>query len=91
MIREGGKKGVDGIGNDQGDQVAFLDFQAAGIGIHFIVKLPDGVFHLLAVGFSDIAAVNDLGNRTDGNTGLSGHILDGWSILFCHVNLRSGA
>ena len=71
--------------------MAFLDFQAAGIGIHFIVKLPDGVFHLLAVGFSDIAAVNDLGNRTDGNTGLSGHILDGWSILFCHVNLRSGA
>ena len=48
--------------------------------------LPDGVLHLLTVGFSDIAAVNDLGNRTDGNAGLS---VAGWlAVLLSFVLAR---
>ena len=55
--------------------------------IRVIVKLANGVFdNVCGLGFNAVAAVQDAGNRRDGNTGKFGDIFDGsdGSFLLCN-------
>ena len=73
-------------GQDDGDGIGAVAFQAARIGVQVVVQFLDGLLHLFAVFLAHRDAVDDLGHGAEGHACLLGHILHSrGGVLFCHA------
>ena len=73
-------------GQDDGDGIGAVAFQAARIGVQVVVQFLDGLFYLFAVLLTHWDAVDDLGYSAQRDSCLLGHILHSrGGVLFCHA------
>ena len=73
-------------GQDDGDGIGAVAFQAARIGVQVVVQFLDGLLHLFAVFLAHRDAVDDLGYSAQRDSCLLGHILHSrGGVLFCHA------
>ena len=73
-------------GQDDGDGIGAVAFQAARIGVQVVVQFLDGLLHLFAVFLAHRDAVDDLGYSAQRDPCLLGHILHSrGGVLFYHA------